>query len=334
MEYLSLRDPLTGLYNRRFFEEEMQRLDTKRNMPMSLILCDVNGLKLTNDIFGHAYGDELIKRVAEVLRESCRAEDILARWGGDEFVLLLPGTDYAQAADIAARISEDIASQSIQAIQSSASVGFAVKEAIEEDAADFLQRAETMMYRQKAIERHAQQEQNLTSIIGLLHRDEQQVQHSETVSELSRQFGMFLGLSDEQVRIASEAARLHDIGMVVDIGRQANRSEWTDAERAESFRRHPIAGYQILSSFDKTLDLADTVLAHHERWDGNGYPKGLKGEEIPRLSRIISICGYYEYYCRTGGDCASAMETIQKKAGTQFDPEMAADFLRFIETQS
>ena len=104
-------------FNRRFFEEEMQRPNTKRNMPMSLILCDVNGLKLTNDIFGHAYGDELIKRVAEVLRESCRAEDILARWGGDEFVLLLPGTDYAQAADIAARISEDIASQSIQAIQ-------------------------------------------------------------------------------------------------------------------------------------------------------------------------------------------------------------------------
>lgn len=334
MEYLSLRDPLTGLYNRRFFEEELQRLDTKRNMPMSLILCDVNGLKLTNDIFGHTYGDELIKRVAGVLKESCRAEDILARWGGDEFVLLLPGTDYAQAEAIAARIGEGIESQNIQAIQSSASIGFAVKEAIEEDASDFLQRAETMMYRQKAIGRHAQQEQNLTSIIDLLHSDEQQIQHSERACDLSLRFGAFLGLSDEQVRLAGEAARLHDIGMVVDIGQKANRSEWTEEEREESFRRHPIAGYQILNSFDKTLDLADTVLAHHERWDGNGYPKGLKGEEIPLLSRIISICGYYEYYCRTGGDCASAMETIQKKAGAQFDPEMAADFLRFIETQS
>lgn len=168
----------------------------------------------------------------------------------------------------------------------------------------------------------------------MLHSDEQQRLHSERVSDLSLRFGAFLGLSDEQVRITGEAARLHDIGMVVDIGQKVNRSEWTEEEREESLLRHPITGYQILNSFDKTLDLADTVLAHHERWDGSGYPKGLKGEEIPLLSRIISICGYYEYYGRTDGERASAMEKIQEKAGTQYDPDLVADFLRFIETQS
>ena len=106
MEYLSYHDQLTGLYNRRFFEEELKRLDVERNFPMTIVMADVNGLKLINDSFGHAIGDELLKKVAEVMIKGCRADDIIARLGGDEFVILLPKTDAYETEQIVKRIKD------------------------------------------------------------------------------------------------------------------------------------------------------------------------------------------------------------------------------------
>jgi diguanylate cyclase (GGDEF)-like protein/PAS domain S-box-containing protein len=117
IEYLSYHDQLTGLYNRSFFEEELMRLDKERNLPISILMGDVNGLKLTNDIFGHVYGDELLKTLASVFRRICRADDIIARWGGDEFVILLPKTSKKDAEGIAMRIKDDFASKQVKAIK-------------------------------------------------------------------------------------------------------------------------------------------------------------------------------------------------------------------------
>lgn len=102
--YMSYHDPLTGLYNRRVFEEEIKRLDTERNLPISIIMGDCNGLKLTNDAFGHSVGDRLLKKVAEAIKSACRADDIVARWGGDEFIILLPKTKKEEAKTIVERI--------------------------------------------------------------------------------------------------------------------------------------------------------------------------------------------------------------------------------------
>jgi diguanylate cyclase (GGDEF)-like protein len=116
IEYLSFHDELTGLYNRRFFETEMGRIDTKRNLPLCIIVGDVNGLKLTNDVFGHMYGDFVLKSTAEIIRNNCRSDDIIARWGGDEFVILLPKTSMQEAKKIISRIKKDFESESIEAI--------------------------------------------------------------------------------------------------------------------------------------------------------------------------------------------------------------------------
>ena len=111
IEYLSFHDQLTGLYNRRYYEEELRRLSTPRNLPITLVMADVNGLKLTNDAFGHAAGDELLRKLARVLRSVCRADDIVARIGGDEFVLLLPMTDSIETEKIVQRIKEAISKE-------------------------------------------------------------------------------------------------------------------------------------------------------------------------------------------------------------------------------
>ncbi|GAB6154728.1 hypothetical protein JCM17380_34780 [Desulfosporosinus burensis] len=150
--YLSFHDQLTGLYNRRFFEDELKRLDVKRNYPLTLVMADVNGLKLINDSFGHAIGDELLKNVAEVLRKGCRADDIIARLGGDEFVILLPKTDATETEQILKRVNALAAQEKVGSIELSISFGYETKQNEIEDVHELLKKAEDYMYKRKLFE--------------------------------------------------------------------------------------------------------------------------------------------------------------------------------------
>ena len=130
ISYLSYHDVLTGLYNRRFYEEEIKRLDTERNLPISIIIGDVNGLKLVNDAFGHDKGDELLQKAAAAIQSACRTDDIVARWGGDEFVILLPKTKTEEAEEIVNRIKELYSKEHVNAIQCQYFIWLGYKEKI------------------------------------------------------------------------------------------------------------------------------------------------------------------------------------------------------------
>ncbi|MEI7885359.1 MAG: transporter substrate-binding domain-containing protein [Clostridia bacterium] len=147
--YLSYHDQLTGLYNRRFYEAELARLDTERNLPLTLIMGDVNGLKLINDNFGHGAGDELLQKAAKILNEGCRADEIIARLGGDEFVILLPNTSAAEAEKIIQRIRELSAQESVCASDISIAFGYATKNRESESMNDIFKQAEDFMYQNK-----------------------------------------------------------------------------------------------------------------------------------------------------------------------------------------
>ncbi|PKM84632.1 MAG: sensor domain-containing diguanylate cyclase [Firmicutes bacterium HGW-Firmicutes-11] len=334
--HLTYHDLLTGLYNRNFFEEELRRLDTERNLPLSVIYGDVNGLKLANDIFGHEMGDELLRRVSDTLRQVCREDDIIARVGGDEFAILLLKTGNAATQTIADRISEAFAKEQIGALRGSIAIGFAVKSSDSTSIQEILADAEGNMYREKTLHRTNANTAMLEGIVETLHRRSPKEQrHATAVRSLSEQIGKFLGLTETKLRQARDAASLHDIGKVVlDDNILNHESIYTETDRQE-VRQHSMVGYRLLNSFDETLDLADLVLSHHENWDGSGYPKGLKGLEIPLVSRIIAVAERYDSLRSSRnyrGACSheDSIEIIKREAGTSFDPAVVDAFLQVV----
>ncbi|MEA4891202.1 MAG: diguanylate cyclase [Peptococcaceae bacterium] len=337
IEYMSFHDSLTGLYNRRFFEEEMNRIDSQRNQPISILMGDVNSLKLTNDIFGHAFGDMLLEKVAEVMRNVCRADDIIARWGGDEFVVLLPKTGPEEAERIAARIKNEVARQQIGAVRGSISVGWDTKTKNSEEIMRVLGNAEAKMYAAKTLERGEVKSRELDTIIsGLFEKSDWEKNHALRVSSLCREFGKALGLSEFDVHRLMEAGRLHDIGKVVLNPQMLKKGYNISQTEQKEMSKHPVVGYRILNSFDDTLELAEAVLSHHEKWDGSGYPKGLVGEKIPLLARIIAVVETYDrimYASANTGEkkTSEALGEIRSCAGTKLDPRLVAAFVEMLE---
>jgi diguanylate cyclase (GGDEF)-like protein/PAS domain S-box-containing protein/putative nucleotidyltransferase with HDIG domain len=339
IEYLSFHDSLTGLYNRRFFEEELNRLDTHRNLPICVIMGDVNGLKLTNDIFGHTFGDMLLKTVARVLTKVFRADDIIARWGGDEFVILLYQTNMDEAQLVMNRIKEEFEKEQNMSIKVSISMGADIKTQMEETIWDVLSRAEERMYTNKSLERNKYKEEALDSITKLLYTTSpEEKEHAKAVSRLCYEMGKMLALPKTDILKLKEAGYLHDIGKIVlDSNLIKNSDQATDEECCE-IKNHPVISYRILNAFDHTMDLADIVLAHHEYWNGSGYPKGLKETEILLAARIIAVADCYDrmvsgYGGRDLVSSEEAIDYIKKNADILFEPKIVDAFVKLISAE-
>lgn len=336
LEYLSYHDQLTGLYNRRFFEEELVRLDVQRNYPLTLVMADVNGLKLVNDSFGHAMGDRLLKKVSQVLSSGCRADDIVARLGGDEFMILLPKTDGFEAESIIKRIKELALSEKVDSIDISVSMGYETKNNSDENVDEIFKRAEDHMYKNKLFESPSMRGRTINTIISTLHeKNKREEQHSKRVSFMCERMGQLLGLDEEQVHELKTVGLLHDIGKIAVDENILNKPSPLDDSEWEEIKRHPEVGYRILSTVNNMSEMAEFVLAHHERWDGKGYPKGLKQDQIPLQSRIISIVDAFDAMTstRTYGYNLTrdeAYHELKENAGTQFDPALVDIFLEKV----
>lgn len=331
--YLSFHDRLTGLYNRRFFEEELKRLDVARNYPLTLVMADVNGLKLINDSFGHAIGDELLVNVAKVLRNGCRRDDIIARLGGDEFVVLLPNTDAVETEQILKRINALAVQEKVGSIEISISFGYEIKRYDSEDILDLFKKAEDYMYKRKLFEGPSMRGKTIKTIIRTLHeKNKREEQHSHRVSTLCQSMGEALGLPEGEVQELKSVGLLHDIGKIAIDEKILNKPGKLTKDEWEEIMRHPEIGYRILSTVNGMAEMAEYVLAHHERWDGSGYPKGLIGGELPLQPRIIAIVDAYDAMtsARSYRDALSdeiAITELQKNAGIQFDPELVKLFI-------
>ncbi|NTW04909.1 MAG: PAS domain S-box protein [Peptococcaceae bacterium] len=340
IEFLSFHDQLTGLYNRRFFEEELKRLDTVRNLPISLILIDVNGLKLVNDAFGHKFGDELLVRVSQLIAKECREDEIIARIGGDEFILLLSKTDFSQAKEIGKRINDQINIEKIGSVNLSISYGCGTKSTDFEDVSDVFKRAEDKMYQHKLSEKSSIRYETIKVIIkSLYEKNAREQRHSIRVSQICSDIGRAMGLDQDHVSELSTAGLLHDIGKIAIEDKILNKLGSLKECEWKEVKRHPQVGYSILSSLNEYAPLAEYVLAHHERLDGSGYPKGLKREDIPWEARIITIADAYDAMTgeKTYGKSLSVDEAIgelKRNAGTQFDEEIAKIFVEKVLEQS
>ncbi|MGD9676851.1 MAG: PAS domain S-box protein [Vulcanibacillus sp.] len=333
IEYLSFHDQLTGLYNRRFYEEELKRLDNERNLPITLVMIDINGLKLTNDAFGHIAGDRVLKKVAEVMKEESRSDDIIARIGGDEFVILLPKTNFEMGKLIVTRLHEQIIKEKIDSINLSISYGWETKQDITEEMSTIFRKAENNMYRRKLSESNSMRHKTIDVILKVLYeKSEREERHSRRVSHLCAAIGVALDLSHEDINELRTTGLMHDIGKINIDDKILNKSAPLSDFEWQEIKRHPEIGYRILSSVNDYATLAEYVLAHHERWDGKGYPKGLKGREIPIEARIIAVADAYDAMrsdrpYRSALTEEAAIQEIKKNSGTQFDPEVVKVFI-------
>ncbi|MHB8126699.1 MAG: PocR ligand-binding domain-containing protein [Desulfitobacteriaceae bacterium] len=334
--YLSYHDKLTGLYNRRFCEEEIKRLDTERNLPISIIIGDVNGLKVFNDAFGHDKGDELLQKAAAAIQSACRTDDIVARWGGDEFVILLPKTKTEDVEEIVNRIEKQYSNERVNTLSVSISFGWDIKRKTDENILKVLNNAEDNMYKHKIVENVSNRSNIISTIIETLHeKNPREEQHSKRVSEICQNIGRTMGLSEIEVNKLKVVGLLHDIGKIAIEESILNKSGKLTEQERDEIRRHPDIGYRIISTSYDMLELADCILAHHERWDGTGYPKGLKGEAIPKIARIIALADSYDAMTRERPyrkvlNEEEAIIEIRKNAGKQFDPKIARMFVEKV----
>lgn len=336
IEYLSFRDPLTGLYNRRYMEETIKKMDIRKNLPLTVMVLDVNGLKLTNDAFGHLMGDQLLKTVADLLRESCRADDVIARMGGDEFFILLPNTDETKAERIKQRIKKAASKAKLDSVIVSMAIGYCVKKDMKEDIEKIMINADNQMYREKLRFGRTMRNQTIETVLrNINYKYDNEQLHTERVSQYCEAIATALKLSKKEINDIKIAGSLHDIGKIMVPPEILNKPGKLTDEEYEIIKRHPETGYQILKSVDEYAGLAEFLLYHHERWDGSGYPAGLAKTEIPLQSRIIAVADAYEAmtarrpYQKTR-TTEEAKAELKRCAGTQFDPDVVRVFLELI----
>lgn len=335
LRYLSLHDQLTGLYNRAYLDNELERHGKGREYPISIICMDLDGLKLINDTLGHAYGDTQLKACAQVLLEAFRSSDIVARVGGDEFVALLPKTGLRAGEAIVSRIQSTIQAYNQEEnrhIPLSLSIGLACSEDDRKSLAEVYKRADDRMYQDKLHRNFNARSRIKKAIMAILkERDFITSGHASRLGELCRQVGHRLNLSPTPLSNLDLLAQVHDLGVVGIPEQILYKSEKLTEDEWEIVRQHPEKGARIAQASTYLAEIQDCILTHHERWDGTGYPLGLAGEDIPIECRILAIADAFDVMTsdrpyKKAVSVQKALEEIKRCAGTQFDPHLVEIF--------
>ena len=339
LKYLSLHDSLTGLYNRIYFEEEMSRIEKARYDTVGIVSCDADGLKLVNDTLGHDQGDNLLVAAARVIRDSFREGDLVARIGGDEFSVVLPNTTEPAVENACQRIQEAVASYNATnpELPLSISVGFAVSNGIYRNAKDLFKEADNNMYRKKLYRTQSVRSTIVKTLINTLKaRDLTTEKHLTRLENLLFSLAGFIGLPGSTTSELSLLAKFHDIGKVGISDSILFKEGPLTSEEWTEMKRHCEIGYRIALSAPELVPIAEWILKHHEWWNGQGYPLGIKGEEIPIECRLLAITEAYEAMTsvrpyRRAFSHGEAVAELLRHSGTQFDPKLLERFVQMLE---
>ena len=342
LKYVSLHDSLTGLYNRIYFDEEINRIEKARYDSVGVVSCDVDGLKLVNDTLGHDQGDQLLVAAATVISESFRDGDLVARIGGDEFSAILPNTTETVVKNACQRIQAAVANHNANhpELPLSISIGFAVSNGVYRNIKDLFKDADDNMYMKKLYHTQNVRSTIVNTLIDTLKtKDLTTEKHVTRLEKLLVDMASIIGLPESATSDLSLLARFHDIGKVgVSDFILFKKGSLTSEEWIE-VKRHCEIGYRIALSASGLIPVADWILKHHEWWNGQGYPLGIKGEEIPIECRLLAITEAYEAMTsirpyRRAFSHGEAVTELLRHSGTQFDPELLEKFVQMLETYS
>lgn len=340
IRFLSYHDKLTGLYNRAYVETVLPDLENQESLPLSIIMADMNGLKLVNDVFGHQQGDLLLIALGQVLKKSCRQTDIIARWGGDEFLILLPRTGKNDCLKICERIRKACVEIVDYAIPLSAAIGMETKEDGVVQFAELFSLAENRMYNDKLKRSNEVRKAIITTMEEMLHnRCLDSDGHSKRIEQLAVNFLRFLGYEKDSTEINQlrQLVRLHDIGKIAIPKEILDKPEPLTPSEWDIIKSHSDIGYRMAQYIDERA-VADIILAVHERWDGAGYPLGIEGKRIPFLARVFALIDAYDGLTdscpnKSALDEQTALQAIEAGSGLQFDPLLVKRFIEFINNK-
>lgn len=336
IEYLSYNDVLTGVSNRRYYEENLHKYDIKENLPLSLIMFDVNGLKLTNDAFGNKTGDVLLQTFAKILKKEFDDKGMLARIGGDEFIALLPQTNLKETKVLIDKITKKLLKEDSNSFVMSASVGYAIKSNASQNLTDIYTAAENDMYKNKIYETKSTHNKTVDLIMNTLYeRNTKEMLHSKRVSQSCELIAKEMNFSKEELNEIKIAGVMHDIGKIGISESILNKAGKLTFDEWQEIKKHPEIGYKILNSVNEFSHIANHVLQHHERMDGKGYPNGLMSHQISTQAKIIMIADSYDAMTKDRPyknrlTKQQAIDEIKRCSGTQFDAEIANIFIEKV----
>jgi two-component system cell cycle response regulator len=326
----ALTDPLTGLANRRHLLADLDSLDPSRRT--ALVIFDLDGFKGFNDTHGHAAGDELLASLGHELDLTSARWGRGYRMGGDEFCLLVD----ADSADEAVAAAVDALTTKIDGIPIGCSWGQVVIPDEASADSDALREADQRMYAMKARQPKSARSQLREALSRILHvRDPDLHDHVHDVGRLAAAVARGFGLDDQTILDIVDAAHLHDIGKLALPEQLLHKAGPLDEEEWKVMKTHTLLGEQLLSGIPALATVARVVRSSHERWDGGGYPDGLRGEQIPIGARIILVCDAYDAMVtdrsyRPALGHAAAVEELRRHAGSQFDADVVEMFLRLL----
>jgi len=353
------RDPLTNLFHHRYLktrlEEEISR-SRFTNLPLVVLMMDIDNFKLVNDTYGHPAGDDALRMLTAVLLATCRGSDVIGRYGGDEFMIILPDTDVEAGLRIAERIEAEVAGRELHLNQSTSiplrcSIGLASVPADGRTPSDIIAKADAALYQSKRQGRPMARLQRVGTtqlrlegnfepvselLAALLARDPATRSHLEHVNRLGKEFAELLRLSKADTQSLLLASVLHDIGKIAIPDQVLRKPGRLTRDEYDLIRRHPQIGAMLIEHIPGFKDAANAVLHHHERFDGRGYPFKLAGEDIPILARIVTLIDAFSAMVmdrpyHKGMDESESLAELEKGAGTQFDPKLVSTFAKMIE---
>lgn len=353
------RDAVTGLYNHRALHQRLDKLldrSQKRSQPLSVVMIDVNNFKLFNDTYGHPIGDQVLKHVADALTDECDHDDVTGRYGGDEFMIVLPHSDGPRANTIAERLRERMLREGFRrpgedrVIPINLCFGIATHPEDGKNRHELLTNADANLYSAKHSEQGIQntseaqranrelRAEGSFSILDAMitavdNKDRYTRHHSEDVTEYALWTAEELGVSEESLRVIRIGGLLHDVGKITVPDEILRKPGRLTAEEYEILQQHPRMGALIVGAIPGMEEILDAVRSHHERWDGKGYPDATAGEETPFLGRLLAVADAFSAMTtdrpyRKGLEWEVALNEIRVHTGTQFDPTMADAFLR------